>query len=292
MAYKAKLEQAVQFIESHNKNVSEQSLKVDATKVLSHLKEIGAHDLASLAECKNEDLIEAGVPRLLARQITSTIFRVRDEGVPKHVSDKKAEHMNPEELLGRYVPDTDNAVSRRLTAMGGKSRFVVFEPGSTTVDVQTSAKLLKEVKDGFGERVDGIVSTANGPRRAYRVGEKPNNLVDENPLYPTRALRPDGTCDQTGRSWDGIPLEVRQLVALARQTGELSVTLDKAHDVLDRILSDPSQAMLAMATRYRKAALVFEEGKVLGTLPPLKVVLNANRTTGNDPFAILVPSTK
>ena len=65
-------------------------------------------------------------------------------------------------------------------------------------------------------------------------GDKKKEMVDENPIYAGRPLRPDGTCDQLNRSWEGVPLAIRQIIHIAiNDTRELMVSHTAAHDLLD-----------------------------------------------------------
>jgi hypothetical protein len=124
------------------------------------------------------------------------------------------------------------------------------------------------------------------------VGELPENYADENPLYRGRPLRPDGTCDQTNRSWEGVPLEVRQFIAFAAEYHDgIDVTgkggLDRAHQAMDMALA--LDALEKLRKRYPEIAIDFDEDKKLGKLPTLQIPLGqpiAAQEVGGDPFPV------
>lgn len=211
-------------------------------------------------------------PIALAKELAN-LFRGTGSGSGKQtVSVKKADKMSVRELVEVYDPeDSDNAIGKRLKDISKGNAFIVFSSGHT-VDVDTTVMLLLELKKGFPPRTD--IQVNNKIKPVYVVGYMPDNYADENPLYG-RPLRPDGTCDQTGRSWSGVDKEVRQLIKVARDIGELVIdTLDKAHSTLDlAILPD---AMAKLRQRYRKASIKFDELEKTHGLPLLQVKLGAN----------------
>jgi hypothetical protein len=150
-----------------------------------------------------------------------------------------------------------------------------------TIDVDTTFKLLQEVKQGFDGRKDVDV---NGEiKEVHAVGALPDNFVDENPLYKNRPLRPDGMCDQTGRSWEGVPTAVRQFIRVAMSTGELEdINIDKAHAIIDMAVAD--NAITKLRSRYRKAAIEFDKLQNLGNLPKLKLMLKKGAGGSSRPF--------
>lgn len=286
--YDAKLDRARQIITEHfaaldpqvhagspqtTTEPSHAQLRTD--EFFDKLRAAGGTNETALAECSWSDLEKCGIPTLIAKQVAN-VFRSNsakpDEPL---VTSRMVERMTLEQVIARYNPREDNAIHERLRKEGKGKRFVAFlDTGET--DVAGTMALLQEIKQGFGER------QLYNARRIYAVGESPDNLVDVNPIYPSRALRPDGTCDQTNRSWAGVPLEVRQLVHLIVPT--INLSLEKAHDLLDLAL-DPN-AVARLSQRYAVAAVGFDERKRLGTLPSLKMLLAGGGEGGKDhPFA-------
>jgi hypothetical protein len=291
MTVQDKYESVRSVLAEHNNAVGEGNPSiVNIEGFFNNLKAFGATTEERLKGLSYEDILDClyvpGVmggsikPKLLAKEIAK-VFRGKEEtpAVEKRpISSLRADRMTLRELVENFDPENhENAIGKALAAYAKGQPFIVFESGRT-VDVESTFKLIGEVKQGYPGRVDFSV---NGVvKRVYRIGELPDNFADENPTYPNRPLRPDGTCDQTGRSWEGVPLEVRQLIRLAVDLNEVEVTIDKAHDLLDLALS--SDAARKLRERYRKASVKFDELSQTGKLPLLKIALGGSK--GKNPF--------
>lgn len=244
-------------------------------------------------------------PKLLAEKIAK-IFR--NLGKPEEaevnlpegkrpVSTKKAEKMTPRELVECFDPEeVDNPVGVRLKAMSKGEPFIVFSDGRL-VDTATTLKLLLEVKQGYS----GVqtVTVGDKVKPVYKLGELPDAYADENPLYIGRPLRPDGTCDQTGRSWAGVDINIRQFMRLILEMGYSMhhspnkspmisgnippmLTIDQAHDAIDRALQP--DALKKLRQRYAAVSVKFDELEKLGKLPRLQIALKINKGGPTRPF--------
>lgn len=215
-------------------------------------------------------------PVAVAKDIAKA-FRGKEEvpGADKgYVSAKRVERMQPRELIDAFDPEEpDNAVGKRLREGARGEPFIVYQDGGLrTIDAAATLSLYLEVKKGY----DGRKTYQAAPgdvRPVYRVGDLPDDLVDENPLYRNRPLRPDGTCDQTGRSWEGVPTPVRQLVRLVIESGTSELNIDRANDLIDLAIDRDGRTKLV--DRYQVAALRFNELERSGGLPRLKMPLKA-----------------
>lgn len=269
---------------------------VDIVKFFANLKAIGATTEDRMKGLSWEDILECFPPsnmkpKLLAKDIAK-VFRgnapvdfgghplkdmFHSDGSPKS---KKADRMSPRELVEALDPENaDDAVGKRLATMSKGKPFIVFETGRF-VDVDSTHKLLMEVKQGY----DGRESlTVNGQvKPVYQLGELPDNFADENPLYPNRPLRPDGTCDQTNRSWEGVPLEMRQLIRVAIMLDGGRVAIEQAHALLDATMVP--NAMAEFRLRNHQASIKFDEMQQTGKLPTLKIALGGvEGGAGNSP---------
>jgi hypothetical protein len=211
---------------------------------------------------------------ILAKEIAG-IFREKStsEAVDHNrpVTGRKAERMTLEELVTAYDPtEATSPVAERLGNIARHERFLVFLQGRE-IDVKTTLFLLKEVKQGYPGRdkmtVDGTL------KKVYSIGYLPENYADENPLYPGRPLRPDGTCDQTNRSWEGVDLKLRQLARIAVERGDIKVSRESSHDVLDILVGiEPLEAFLI---RYADAVIAYDELSEQDKLPRLRIILAA-----------------
>lgn len=283
MTYEDKIERARELVAQHNRSVDPED-QIDFDSFLAKLRKSGGTSEDRLKSCSFEDLQELGLPKLLAKDVAQ-VFRSGAEPEKKpFVTPNKAAAMGSLELLGRYDPrEADNPIGKRLVELSKGNPVIVFNEDGT-VNVEASNSLLEEIRDNYSPRTSVLVEGV--PRPVYRVGARPGQFVDENPLYPGRPLRRDEVCDQTNRSWTGVQQVVRVLIHLAvNQTHECRVdSIDDAHSVLDRVMQEDAEQ--AIRNRYQKASLLYDELKAKGELPSLKIDLGQSDTRRNDPFAV------
>jgi len=291
--YSEKIASVKTIIEVHNQNVVKEK-QVDFDKFLAKLQDMGGTTEDALKHCSWEDLESCGLPRFLARQVTQDVFRKADPTVSQssmgtvYVTDKKAVTMTVKQLLEAYNPfDSKNAVGKRLNDLSGGKRCIVFAQDGK-VNVEESEKLVLDLGKNFPEL--NHVPVNGRPYQVYKIGEMPDTYADENPLYPNRPLRSNGFCDQTGRSWEGVPEIVRQLLYIAvTTTRELKIDmLDIAHTAIDKAVSTDAEKIIR--SRYPLASLKYDELSKIGKLPVLKVKMGQLRkpsdTRPNNPFNV------
>jgi len=231
-----------------------------------------------ILQCLPHSQTKTGVkitPTPLAKDIAA-IFRGKDEEneTRRPVIGLRAERMTIEELVKAFDPEeSTNAVAKRLKEISRGEPFVVFSEGRI-VDVVTTTELLKEVKAAYPGRTK--IQIGNQIKAVYKIGSLPDAMADENPLYPGRVLRPDGTCDQTGRSWRGIPLGVRQFIRVAVSIGDIKVTMEAAHSVLDLIMNPNFDEISKLSERYQNAAIEFDRLSKSGGLPKMVIPMGGN----------------
>jgi hypothetical protein len=280
MSLQEKFDSALALLNSHNDAIGgkEKTGFVNPERFLDCIKASGGTSEERLKGFSYEDILNClpisanpiGVsikPVPLAKDIAK-VFRGKSEDEEKRpIGNKKADKMTLKELVENFDPeDLDNSVTKRLKEIAKDNKFIVYVSGRT-LDIESTFKILKEIKDGFGGRDN--IDADNQTKKVYKIGELPNFLADENPLYPSRKLRPDGTCDQTGRSWDGVPFNVRQLIRVAIDINELVVDIDSANNVIDMAIS--SDAFTKLRKRYRNSSVRFDELAETDDLPKLKV---------------------
>lgn len=294
MVLQTKLDAVRTLLEQHNEVVGKDKpgfIPIDP--FLDAIKSAGGTSDELLKKFSHEDILDCmpgeSKPKILAKVIAG-IFRGADENTttvvnkPANVSAKKAEKLTLAECVEVFDPEEpESPVGKRLAAIAGKKPFIVFTTGRF-VDVKTTTKLLLQIKQNYPAQatvnVDGEI------KQVYSLGELPDAYVDENPLYVGRPLLPDGSCDQTGRSWEGVSKEVRQLVRIALDMGLFSVSTDNglemAHSVMNKAVAvDARKNMRAL---WPKAAVRYDELEKLGKLPTLLVKLNGGTTASGRPF--------
>lgn len=313
MAYDSKIASARELVARHNEAAGEdEGNKVDFEGFVKELKKIGGTTEDALRACSWEDLEYCGLPRLLARAVAE-VFRSREteKGVRSWVTSARAERMTTAELLEAYDPaEADNSVGRRLAEIGKGKRCIVFTDDGA-VDTTASLVLVEEIRNGFSER-EFYTAEGDKPRPVFRVGERPYDVVEMNPLFDGHqdwALRPpNATCTRTGRSWKDIPQEVRVLLYIARKgTKELEIRGPQdAHSVLDRVdglllreqmrvsgegagsgdESARGMTFQEFRRRYPQASLMYDDLQQRGELPTLKGSFGGSKgvPTKDDPF--------
>lgn len=275
MTLQDKMQAVTVLLEAHNALMKDE-LKVDIEKFKTNLALIGATSEERCKSLSHEDILEClpsfdGVkPRLLAKDLAK-IFRDKEEVKPAAIiTDNKVKYMLNRQLIEAYSPSSaSDAVSERLSKLTNNKAFIVFN-NDGSVDIDTSLKLFEELLSGYSER--DFISVNNEVKSIYKVGEKINNDGDENPIYIGRLLRPDGTCDQTGRSYAGVPLNVKQLISLIISNGDSAKDINSAHQIIDLAIAPAAFGVLK--TRYPKSALKFAKLEKENKLPSLKLSLS------------------
>ena len=310
MAPLEKYEAVRRLLEAHNQVLdSDQgkiTTRIDVDATINAIKLTGGTDDDSLKKLSYEEItslifvvdnseppkkgrfkdVTGLTPTALCKRIRA-IFRPEDEdqkGPPttsatrvgiadqKPIKPKHVDMMSLRELVQNFVPaNASSAIGKRLKSESEGKPFLVYR--GDKVDVDKSVDLLTDLKSGYPPLTITSVSWDPIPQKVYAVGDLPNNEVDENPIYKGRALRSGGECCQLGRSWNGVPLNVRQLVRLAIESGELHADhIQGAHEVMDKAIA--SNAFESLCQRCRKAAVEYQKRERDGTLPRLKVELS------------------
>ena len=295
MSYDSKIAAVREVVEQHNLNVTDNFNKVDFDQFLEKLRNMGGSSDEALKAVSWEDLHdchEGGLPKIMARRLSYVFRQDSSDGVGSssaYVSTKKANMLTPKELMKRYNPkDVKNSVGKRLKDLSIGKAVIVFNDNGK-VNVEASVALLDDIMNGLPEVETAFVS--GRPYPVYKIGDRLDAYSEENPLYPGRPLRSEETCDQTGRSWAGIPVITRQLLYIAiSQTHELVVkTVADAGDVMDRVMSQDC-TLATLRSRYPKASKSHDKLLKIGRLPLLKIKLGGNSNSkSNDPFGSSKP---
>lgn len=287
MTFQSKLDAALQLIEEYNASISsiKDAKTIDGQKFIDSIKLMGNISEQDLGSLKWENILQCFIqtpplvgqiaitPFKLAQKIAEVWREPKEEQTEDKttvsVSAKKAHKMSVSELVQSLDPEEpDSPVAQRLNGWAKGKNFIVYKSGRE-IDVDETVKQITALKAGHPPVEITIVNSS--PKKVYCLGELPDNYADENPLYPGRPLRPDGTCDQSLRSWDGIPLNVRQFVRVALNTGNIKISkIDDVHQVLDIVLSSNINNL---KTRYPAAAIKFEQLEKVNQLPNLQIPL-------------------
>ncbi len=299
MTYEEKIKAAKDVLSTYNSKQSEEGNRIEPEKFETDLAAAGGVDETTLGLFSWEDLMDLGIPegsekkmpKVIAKSIAN-IFRSKEEESihkPGRISSIAAERKDTKELLEAYDPrDADAPVGRELAKRSKGKPFIVFNPDNT-VDVTNSLLLFEEIRDGFEGRTIHVVE--GKPQRVYKVGHRPDTLVDQNPLYPEEVLYRDGICGQTNRSWKAVSLKARAIIYLAvTRTKEIVINqLKDAHDVMDLVVG--ADAENKINNRCPQAAILYGDLEKQGSLPSLKLMIDgSNGGVGgdrlNNPFGV------
>lgn len=223
------------------------------------------------------------VANVFRSEKTAEVSSVGQTQEKTNFSPKKVAGMSVRALVENFDPsEPDNAVANRLKTVSKGHPFIVFSEGRT-VDIETSFKILEEVRKGMDPMTEIVVG--GKPKRIYNIGELPDDFLDENPIYAGRPLRFNDVCDQTQKPWAGVSTEVRQLVRIIVERYGC-----KSHDEVLNLITKAvmPNAWATLVSDYPKAATVFEDLKSSGQLPRLKLRLNSPKkggeTSSSHPF--------
>jgi hypothetical protein len=288
MSYDSKIDAARQVLDCYNDslNSEENEFKVDFDSFLKNLRKKGGTTEAALKSCSSYESLEAcGAPEAQAREIAN-IFRGKrtsTEDSTSYIGSSKAKRMTPNQLVDTYDPkEPESSVAKRLKEMASNKPFVVFTQDGR-VNTDATKLLLQELRDGFEPRE--FYGSGLEVSRVYGIGDRPDRLADQNPLFTGEVLRPDGTCSQTNRSWSNVSTKVRKLIYVARtKTNEIQInSVQDAHAILDLVVADNAEEKIAQ--RCQEAVAVLAELEQLGEAPTLRVPLNgAGASRLSDPF--------
>lgn len=161
-------------------------------------------------------------------------------------------------------------IERRL----GSPIVVINSDGSINTDL--TAEHIQSLEDGFEAPEDNVYFDADGATyEIISVGVDAQGIYDADPLKPTTNLGKNQM--GTGRiRWNGVSLDVRQMVYFAVQTGELDPGDGASVARLrDKISSDVKRTDLAI--EFPAANSRYNEAARSGALPTLRVQLNRTR---------------
>lgn len=193
------------------------------------------------------------------------------------------ENIDPAELLGYYHPEQPNhPVSTALKKKFGNKPIIVFKPDSKKVDIEETSNYISDLEQGYPEQetveVDGVLV------RIYSVGQVPNEMVDEDPLFPGQPLK-RGRSIVNRINWATVPEEARKFCRIIVEMDEID-TGDKF--AIRELLKLASRDISELRKIYPDVDLEYRERKQKDELPKLHLSLQeANGNIGKqDPFGV------
>jgi hypothetical protein len=200
-----------------------------------------------------------------------------------------------EDLLRLYDPKmAHDPVTVELRKRYGESPAIVFEPESERLDVEATIEYLTGLEQGLPPSEDGRIVVDGKLIELQAVGVVPDAMLEEDPLYPGRALA-HGRSRANYAVWSEIPLVVRQFFRILLEQGQIDPEerkevfglLSDVRDALRKEGQTGQHAIDRLAEVYKESELEFRNRKKDGTLPLLQVKMSAlGKGRRNDPFGV------
>ena len=185
-----------------------------------------------------------------------------------------------EQILEFYDPKKRNSIHDIIRERYEKTYgpVIAYKPDSTKVDLEATLDYINDLEDGLPEtssvEVDGELV------RLYRVGEVPNEKLEEDPLFPNVPLR-RGRSTVNRVNWTNISQNVRQFFRILVNEG--LVEPNNRVDVRKVIQLDFD----GLKELFPEAYLAFKELKRDEDLPKLTLSMkSAVSSKTQDPFAV------
>lgn len=217
------------------------------------------------ADKKVEQASDAGTDPRIA-QLKSLGLKVR------------VEDADPAVLLPHYLPGKPNdPITLALRKRFGEQKVIAFRAdGGVAID--ETVRYISDLEQGYPPQNALQVEGRLVP--LYAVGAKPNEMVDEDPLFPGYPLR-SGYSTVNNRRWTEVTKECRQLCRIIVQRGEIDVNNKEA--VL-RLL-ERAKEIKGLVEAYPEAEMEFRQLQERDELPKLKIPLGETPKP-NNPFGV------
>lgn len=196
--------------------------------VLEKIKSLGVVSDSFVSELNDKDIEAAtGLPpavcKKVARALGAQVAGETDRQIVVVANDpiSMALQMTPEQLIDNYdETEPDSPVASRLKVLSGGEPFLVYnDEGQLLKDV--SVKNLLALISHYPPR--GKVQVGGEFFETQAVGFQPKRWADENPVVENGVLYPDGF-SEAGVEWGMVPRDVRSLLRVALDKGEVSGT--------------------------------------------------------------------
>ena len=193
----------------------------------------------------------------------------------------RLEDLGIEELLPYYSPGKPNRIHQALEKRYGKyGKFIAFRPSSIEVAINETIDYVTDLEQGFD--VEESIMVDSELVRLYGVGEVPNNIVNEDPLFPGSPLKRDrSTVNRI--NWKGISQEVRQFMRLLVEEGEINPSHKSERRAIMELVG---MSLDELKETYPETYMAYREKKELDDLPKLRLPVGSMSGKVQDPFAV------
>lgn len=194
----------------------------------------------------------------------------------------KMEDVDPSELLEHYHPEQPNhPVTVALKKRFGSDVVIVFKPDSKVIDIEATANYIADMAQGLP--LEETVESDGVLVRVYPVGVVPNEMVEEDPLFPGQPLK-RGRSVNNRVNWTGIDLEKRQFCRIIAEEGEIDFN-DRLR-IRELMSVVTKNSLVGMGDIFPEIYLEYRERKQNGDLPKLTIAMAEANGKKQNPFGV------
>jgi len=212
-------------------------------------------------------------------QKTDTLDPVTLELQTKYGIKTRLEDLGVDELLPYYNPLKKNRVHKVLKDMFKDKKVIAFKPDTKEVAIDETANYMTDLNDGLPEEdsieVDGELV------RLYEVGQVPNQMIDEDPLFEGQPLKRNRSIINRV-NWSGIAVDARQFFRILVIRGDLNpndrIAVRQAIELLEKGTKASPWGELKKV--FSEAYLEYKELAAKGELP--KLILTLEEISGTN----------
>jgi hypothetical protein len=195
----------------------------------------------------------------------------------------KLEDVDPSELLENYHPEQPNhPITIALKKRYGDKPIIVFNPDSKVVNIEETSNYIADLEQGFPEQetveVEGVLV------RVYQVGQVPNQMIEEDPLFEGKPLK-RGRSIVNRANWNNVDIATRQLCRIIIDREDIDVTdRFQVQELLKSIYN--VDRFNQLKSLYPEAFLEYREKAQRNELPKLALSMEETNGKKQDPFGI------
>ena len=185
-------------------------------------------------------------------------------------------------ILPFYNPLKTNNIHQVLKDRYEKKfgAFIAFKQGTNQVAVEETVAYVSDLESGFP--TEGFIEVDGEPVKPCAVGKLPNQLLEEDPLFPGAALK-RGRSTKNQLNWTTTTHEVRAFFRILLLRGDINVNNRLEIAQLMKSASD----VKAFKDIFPEAYIVWIEQKRNNELPKLQISIgDADKAKQQNPFNI------
>jgi len=194
---------------------------------------------------------------------------------------RPVEQWGDRELLEAFAEDRRHKFEKELNKRARQQNFIVlksgkFKPGEEEIDIENSLDLMKLARKRTNP---SVISIKGKIIPVYKVTELnlEDRILDLCPICGESLYK--GYCESCNASFEGIGDDERAYVALIVKSDSFNPI---SHSDKRAVITSAMKGLEDLKTTWPSLIKSFEELKLIGDLPRLRIV--ANRPSKADPF--------